>query len=105
MTFEPIYDRLLVERIAAEEKRGSLYVNVGAEREKPHKGRVLAVGHGVIAMDGKLKPLKVQAGDIVYFGKFSGDEIELEVEDELGNKSVQTRLILREADVFGILKD
>lgn len=104
MTFEPIYDRILVERIAVEEKRGSLYVNVNVQ-EKPHKGRVLAVGHGVIAMDGNLKPLKVQAGDIVYFGKFSGDEIELEVEDELGNKSVQTRLILREADVFGILKD
>ena len=93
MNFQPLYDRLLVERIEAPSKQGSLYVPDQA-KPKPSTGRVLAVGHGVIGPDGNMVNLKVREGDVVYFGQFSGDEIELDG---------QTRLILREAEIFGII--
>ena len=95
MKVRPLHDRLLVERIAEEEKtRGGLIIPDTA-REKPTEARVIAVGEGKILEDGKLRPLDVRAGDRVLFGKYSGTEIQ-----HLGDE----HLIIREEDVLAVLE-
>lgn len=93
--FKPMYDRILVQPHAAEEKRGGLFVPEIA-KEKPLQGEVVAVGEGRLTDDGNTVPSYVSVGDTVLYGKFSGDEVTLHGE---------TYLLLREADVFGVLRD
>ena len=93
MKFQPLRDRLLVERIDEEERtRGGIIVPDTA-KEKPQEGRVVAVGPGRRLEDGSLRPLDVSAGDRVLFGKYAGTEIRLDGED---------LLILREEDVLAV---
>ena len=59
------------------------------------QGKILAVGEGRVADDGKVTPLQVKVGDLVAFGKYAGTEIQIDGED---------RLILREEDILGIIE-
>jgi chaperonin GroES len=76
-----------------EVRRGGLIIPDSA-KEKPQEGKVLAVGQGTVAEDGKKTPLDVKAGDRVLFGKYSGNEVTL---------NGQEYLIMKEDDVLGIL--
>jgi chaperonin GroES len=88
----PLYDRVVVRRVAEEEKIGLLYIPEQA-KEKPARGVVVAVGNGRRLESGELIPLEVAVNNVVMFGKYSGTEIEYD-----GEKL----LILREDEIFGV---
>jgi len=93
-TLHPLHDRILVQRIEeGEVRRGGLIIPDSA-KEKPQEGKVLAVGKGMVAEDGKKTPLDVKAGDHVLFGKYAGSEVTLDG---------QEYLIMKEDDVLGVL--
>ena len=93
-TLHPLHDRILVQRIEeGEVRRGGLIIPDSA-KEKPQEGKVLAVGKGTVADDGKKTPLDVKAGDRVLFGKYAGSEVTLDGHEYL---------IMKEDDVLGIL--
>jgi chaperonin GroES len=95
MKIRPLHDRILVKRQEEQEiKRGGIIIPDTA-KEKPQEGKVVAVGNGKVADDGKRIPLDVKAGDRILFGKYSGSEVKIE-DDEY--------LILREEDVLAILE-
>lgn len=90
----PLGDRLIVERLENVDKTASgLYIPDSA-KEKPQQGKVIAVGKGKITEDGSVRPVDVKVGDIVVFGKYSGQEITVEG---------QELLIMKEDDVYGVL--
>lgn len=95
MQIRPLFDRILVERLESESKsRGGLFLPETAS-EKPTEGKVLAVGGGRIGDDGELRPLVVEVGDRVLFGRYAGTEIKIDGKD---------RLVLKEDEIFGILE-
>jgi chaperonin GroES len=91
MDLQPLGDRLIVEVLEEEEQTVSGIVLPDTAREKPQRGRVLAVGPGSRNDKGELIPLDVNEGDEVIFSKYGGTEI------KLGTDEV---LILRESDVL-----
>jgi len=93
--FRPLQDRILVKRIAAEEKSKGGIIIPDSAKEKPIEGEVVAVGNGKILDDGKTRALEVKAGDKVLFGKYSGTEIKVDGEEHI---------ILREDEVLGIFE-
>ena len=95
MKLRPLHDRLLVKRIAEEEKTKGGLIIPDTAREKPTEARVIAVGEGKVLEDGNLRPLDVRAGDRVLFGKYSGSEIQ-----HMGDE----HLIIREDDVLAVLE-
>ena len=96
MKLRPLGDRILVKRIKEEEKtKGGIIIHDTA-KEKPQEGKVMAVGKGKVAEDGKLIAPEVKAGDKILFGKYSGSEIKLEGDD---------LIVLREDDILGIITD
>jgi chaperonin GroES len=91
----PLHDRILVRRMAEEEKTaGGLYIPDTA-KEKPQRGEIIACGKGRITEDGKTLPLEVKAGDRVLFGKYAGTELKLNGEEYL---------MMREEDILGIIQ-
>ncbi len=86
---KPLADRVLVEPAAAEEKTSSGLFIPDTAKEKPQRGKVIAVGNGK-----KDEPITVKVGDTVLYGKYSGTEITVEAKDYL---------IMRESDIFAII--
>src|SRR5436309_12669906 len=91
MNLQPLVDRLIIEVLEQEETTGSGIVLPDTAREKPQRGRVLAVGPGARDEHGKHIELNVAAGDEVVFAKYGGTEIKLGTDDVL---------VLRESDVL-----
>ncbi len=89
----PLHDRILVRRMAEEEKTAGGIIIPDTAKEKPQRGEVVAAGKGRITEDGKTLPLEVKVGDKVLFGKYSGTELKLEGTDYL---------MIREEDVLGV---
>ncbi|MEA2782807.1 MAG: chaperonin GroES [Rhodospirillaceae bacterium] len=94
MKFRPLHDRVLIRRIAQEEKTTGGIIIPDTAQEKPMEGEVVAVGPGARSEDGKIHPLDIKAGDRVLFGKWSGTEIKLDGEE---------LMIMKESDVMGIV--
>jgi chaperonin GroES len=95
MKFRPLHDRVVVKRVAEEEKtRGGIIIPDTA-KEKPMEGEVIAVGPGARDEKGALVPLDVKAGDRILFGKWSGTEVKLDGVEYL---------IMKESDIMGILE-
>ncbi len=91
----PLHDRILVRRMAEEEKTaGGLYIPDTA-KEKPQRGEIIATGKGRVTEDGKTLPLEVRAGDKVLFGKYAGTELKLNGEE---------LIMMREEDILGIIQ-
>jgi chaperonin GroES len=90
----PLNDRVIVKRIAEEEKTKGGIIIPDTAKEKPQEGKIVAVGPGKNE-DGKTIPLDVKAGDKILFGKYSGTEITLDGEEHL---------IMREDDILGVLE-
>ena len=77
-SLEPLYDRVLVQRLeVAIATPGGLYIPEGAQ-EKPSQGYVIATGHGRLQENGGVVPLCVRVGDKVLFGKYAGTEIKVD---------------------------
>ncbi len=91
MNLQPLGDRLIVEVLEEEELTVSGIVLPDTAKEKPQRGRVLAVGPGARDEDGKYIGMDVADGDEIVFSKYGGTEIKLGTEDVL---------ILRESDVL-----
>jgi chaperonin GroES len=78
MNVKPLHDRIIVQRLdEGEQKIGGIIIPDSA-KEKPMQGKVLAVGDGRMTDEGKRIPLDVHAGDLILFGKYSGQEIKLD---------------------------
>lgn len=86
---KPLADRVLVEPAPAEEKTASGLFIPDSAKEKPQRGKVVAVGNGKVD-----EPMTVKKGDMVLYGKYSGTEITIEGTDYL---------IMKESDIFAIV--
>ena len=75
MKIRPLQDRVIVKRIAEEEKTKGGIIIPDTAKEKPQEGKVIAVGKGKTNDDGKITPLDVKVNDRILFGKYSGSEI------------------------------
>ncbi|MFP4058451.1 MAG: co-chaperone GroES [Candidatus Brocadiia bacterium] len=92
----PLGDRLLVERLEAEEKTAGGIVLPDTAKEKPIEGKVVAVGEGKRNDAGEAVPMQVSKGDRILFGKYAGTEVTVDDTEYL---------IMREDDVLAILED
>ena len=95
MKLRPLQDRVIVKQSEAEEKTKSGILLPDAAKEKPTKGKVIAVGPGKLDDNGKAMEMGIRVGDTIYYGKYSGTDVEVD-----GQKLV----ILREQDVLGVLE-
>ena len=95
MKIRPLQDRIIVKRVAEEEKTKGGIIIPDTAKEKPLEGKVLAVGNGKVLEDGKVRPLDIKAGDRILFSKYAGTEIKIEGEEHL---------ILREDDILGVIE-
>jgi chaperonin GroES len=91
MNLQPLGDRIIVETLEEEETTSSGIVLPDTAKEKPQRGRVLAVGPGARSDRGEIVPMEVAAGDEIIFSKYGGTEIKLGADEVL---------ILRESDVL-----
>jgi len=91
MDLQPLGDRLIVEVLEEEEQTASGIVLPDTAKEKPQRGRVLAVGPGPRDEDGQYIKMELEAGDEIVFSKYGGTEIKLGIDEYL---------ILRESDVL-----
>ena len=95
MKVRPLQDRVIVKRLAEEEKtRGGIIIPDTA-KEKPGEGEVIAVGAGKADDKGKIRPLDVKKGDRVLFGKYAGSEIKVDGVDHI---------ILREDEILDVIE-
>ena len=95
MKLKPLQDRVIVKQSEAEEKTKSGILLPDTAKEKPTRGKVVAVGPGKLDDKGKPMEIGLRVGETVYYGKYSGTDVEIN-----GEKFV----ILREADVLGVLE-
>jgi len=89
INIKPLADRVIVEAAAAEEKTAGGIIIPDTAKEKPQRGKVLAVGNGKPD-----EPMTVKEGDIILYGKYAGTEITIDGNDYL---------IMRESDIFAIV--
>jgi len=95
MKVKPLDDRVLVKQSEAEEKTAGGIVLPDTAQEKPQRGKVIACGPGKMTDDGQRTSLSVKKGDEVFYGKYSGNEIDID-----GEKYV----ILRESDILAVIE-
>ena len=95
MKFRPLYDRVLIKRLEAEEVTAGGIVIPDNAKEKPSRGKVIAVGSGKILDNGETKPLIIKTGDVVLFVKYSGTEVKVDDEEYI---------VMSENDVLGIIE-
>lgn len=96
MKIRPLSDKVLVQRLEAENKTAGGIVLPDAAKEKPKKGKVIAVGKGKALDDGKLKAIQVKKGDIVLFTSYAGTEIKIDGKEHL---------IMDESDIMAIIEE
>ncbi|MDQ5987647.1 MAG: 10 kDa chaperonin [Syntrophus sp. SKADARSKE-3] len=95
MKIRPLQDRVIVERLAEEEKTKGGIIIPDTAKEKPMEGKVIAVGKGKTTEDGKVIKLDVKAGDLILFSKYAGTEVKVDGKEYL---------IMREDDILGIVE-
>jgi chaperonin GroES len=95
MKIRPLNDRLLVKRLAEEEKTAGGIIIPDSAKEKPAEGEVVAVGPGKLSDKGDRVALQVTVGDRVLFSKYGGTDVKIDGEDYL---------IMREDDILGIVE-
>ena len=94
MNVRPLHDRIIVQRIEEGEQKVGGIIIPDTAKEKPQQGKVIAAGAGKSKDDGKRVPLDVKAGDLILFGKYSGQEIKLDGEEYL---------IMRDDEVLAVV--
>ena len=95
LKIRPLHDRIIVKRLAEEQKTKGGIIIPDSAKEKPQEAEVLAVGNGKVIEGGKVMPLEVKVGDRVLFSKYSGTEIKIDGSEYL---------IIKEDDVQAILE-
>jgi chaperonin GroES len=95
MKFRPLGDRVVVRRVAEDQKSPGGIIIPDTAQEKPQEGEVISVGPGALDENGKRVVPEVKAGDFVLFGKWSGTEVKLDGEE---------LLIMKESDIMGVLE-
>jgi chaperonin GroES len=90
----PLHDRVIVRRLAEEEKSAGGIIIPDAAKEKPLQGKVIAVGKGKLLDNGDLRALDVAVDDTVIFSTYAGTEIKIDGEE---------LLLMREDDILGVL--
>ncbi len=95
MKIKPLRDNILLEPVREEKKKGGIILPETVEKDRPEKGRVLAVGPGKVDQHGKRIPLDIKKGNIVLFTKYGPNEI------KVGDKEY---LIAKEEDILAILE-
>ncbi len=93
MKIRPLEDRIVVEPFEAEQMTAGGIVLPDSAREKPQRGKVVSVGPGKLLDSGARGEMSLKVGDSVFYGKYSGTEIEINGED---------MVILRETDVLAV---
>ena len=96
MEIQPLADRILVKPLEAAETTKGGIVLPDTAKEKPQEGKVVGVGKGKLTDKGTVQTLEVKVGDRILYGKYSGTEIT--------TKDGQELLIMREEDVFAVVK-
>ncbi len=94
MNIRPLGDRVVVKLLEAEQTTKGGIILPDTAKEKPQKGKILAVGTGRILDNGTRVPLDVREGDMVVFSKYGGSEIKIDGEDYL---------IVNERDILGVI--
>ena len=94
MDVRPLHDRIIVRRLVEGEQKSGAIIIPDTAREKPQRGEVIAAGSGKVKDDGTRQPPDVKTGDLILFGKYSGQEVRVDGEDYL---------IMKEEDVLGVL--
>lgn len=95
MKIRPLNDRILVKRLASEEKTAGGIIIPDSAKEKPAEGEIIAVGSGKLNDSGDRVAMEVKVGDRVLFSKYGGTDVKIEGEDYL---------IMREDDILGIIE-
>jgi len=94
MNLRPLHDRIIVRRLdEGEQKIGGIIIPDSA-KEKPQQGKILAVGDGKVTEDGKRIAMDVRPGNVILFGKYSGQDIKIDGEDYL---------IVKEDEVLAVI--
>jgi len=93
MNLKPLDDRVVVQPLEAEEVTSGGIVLPDSAREKPQRGKIVALGPGKLLDSGNRGEMDVKKGDQVVYGKYSGTEVEV---------SVDTYVILRESDILAV---
>lgn len=94
MNFQPLNDRVLVERHNTQQKSSGGIIIPDTVKEKPAEGTVVAIGKGTRDNNGNIIPLDIKIGDKVLFGKWGGNEVKLDGKEYL---------IMKESDILGII--
>ncbi len=95
MNIRPLHDRIIVERVEEETTTAGGIIIPDTAKEKPQKGKIVAVGKGKTTDDGKSVALDVKVGDKVLFGKYAGTDIKIEGKEYL---------MMREDDILGVIE-
>ena len=95
MHLRPLHDRIIVQRLEEGEQQIGGIIIPDTAKEKPQQGKVIAAGNGKANDEGKRVPLDVKAGDLILFGKYSGQEIKLDGEEYL---------IMKEDEVLAVIE-
>lgn len=95
MNFQPLHDRVLVERLEEKNKTKSGIIIPDTAKEKPMEGKVIAIGSGIKDDKGNVSPLDVKVGNKILFAKWGGTEVKLDGKEYL---------IMKESDILGIIQ-
>ncbi len=95
MNIRPLHDRVIVKRMEEERMSAGGIVIPDSATEKPVQGEVIAVGNGKKLDNGDVRPLDLNVGDRVLFGKYSGTEVKIGGDD---------LLVMREEDIMGVVE-
>jgi chaperonin GroES len=97
MKIKPLGDRIVVKRFEAQGKTAGGILLPDSAKDKPQKGKVIAVGPGRMVKDGTRRPLQVKEGDIVLFTNWAGDEFKKDNDEQI--------LLMREEDVLAVVDE
>ena len=95
MKIRPLADKVLVQRLEAENKTAGGIVLPDAAKEKPQKGKVISAGEGRVLDDGKLQKIQVKKGDVVLFTSYAGTEVKIDGKEYL---------IMSESDIMAVIE-
>ena len=95
MKLVPLEDRVIVKRLEAEDKTKGGIILPDTAKEKPQKGKIIAVGSGKMLEDGKKQSMSVKKGDKVIFTSYAGTEVQIDGEEHL---------IMKEEDILAVIE-
>jgi chaperonin GroES len=95
-TIRPLNDRVLLKRLEAEQKTAGGILIPDNAKEKPAEGKIIAVGNGKILDNGVRQKPELKEGDVVLFGKWSGNEVKIDG---------QEFLLVKQEEIFAVLEN